>query len=710
MRRWFVPVIVLAMTLAASGASGGLYSLSYDRPSDLAQLETRGVAVRLIGNGSALVEGDVGRADALALGWQPVAGPGEGERLYLCYPAVSFAPLERFGRIVWTDGGGGFVVVARPEAVDSLRSLCFMVLALPASIDVGAWFDSTLPPLVSERAPERELAVRGLVEDVLSEVSSDSLMGCIRRLSEYSDGSLRTRFVLRDECLTEAKPYIMGKLSSYLPEGSVVDTQRFFINAVSCDGGGARPTQDYPAENIIGTLPGTGRLKGCYIVCAHYDAIASHSFPGDALWFCDNPAPGADDNGTGVATVLEAARVLSGVSFPFDVRFILFTGEELGLLGSTAYADSVAAQGDTIYGVLNTDMVGYKRTPEAPDTCDIVTNPASRWLGDWVVETADEYSACLPTLNVRRIDSDAVAMSLLYSDHAPFWLAGYDGVAAVEHWNPRDRNPYYHTLGDTIGNVSSSQLANVGRLVAGSMARLADASAEFNLAVFPTDVSVSPTSPQIDDIARVTLKIHAYGPDTEAAVTVTVRLNDPDDGEVLDTFSVDRTMGGGEVIHHQFWWEVTDDDLGEDTFYVSVSTDGVEELTLSDNDAAATVVVTDPNRLFVLGHYAYPNPVRPGETPHIRYELSRAPAAVSVDVFDLTGQVLGQYMLGIGEPDYGAEGTGTRAGWNTIDWEHLRDGGAARLASGVYIYRLRVYREGDADPADQITGKFAVVR
>ena len=107
---------------------------------------------------------------------------------------------------------------------------------------------------------------------------------------------------------------------------------------------------------MVGELPGTDPRAGYYVVCGHYDATAVRT----ANWnWRTDPAPGADDNATGAALVLEAARVLSTQRFPWSIRFIAFSGEELGLLGSQAYVKKHLKEiKDRLKLVVNIDVSG----------------------------------------------------------------------------------------------------------------------------------------------------------------------------------------------------------------------------------------------------------------------------------------------------------------------------------------------------------------
>ncbi|MEA3409005.1 MAG: M20/M25/M40 family metallo-hydrolase, partial [Candidatus Eisenbacteria bacterium] len=357
--------IGLVVVMAATAGAGSLYAVRLADGASLSVVEELGAVVRHMGLTEMIVEGDGEFWDALAERGRVarrLAEPRAQDLLYISYPGVSVDEVARLGDVLWSEVDGAVLIACASEHVDELRSLSFSLSELTASISVGSWFDNTPPAHVLARTEEDERAISGVVHDIISSISPDSLMAHVEALTEYPGGSSRSRYSLREECLTEAKPYIMDRLNEYLPTRAFVDTQRFTIRGWTCEEGVGGPILDYPADNIIGVLPGTGRLAGYYVICAHYDAIAIKSFPGSPMWWCDNPAPGADDNATGVATVLEAARALSGVSFPFDVRFVLFSGEELGLHGSRAYADSVAgyraaadsfaAPPDTIYGVL----------------------------------------------------------------------------------------------------------------------------------------------------------------------------------------------------------------------------------------------------------------------------------------------------------------------------------------------------------------------
>ncbi len=108
---------------------------------------------------------------------------------------------------------------------------------------------------------------------------------------------------------------------------------------------------DETLDNIVGVLSGWGPGSDIiYIACAHYDSTSEN--PGNA-------APGADDNASGTAAVLEAARILSQYRFKHTLRFVTFAAEEQDLIGSCCYAAEARSAGTNIGGVINHDMVAF---------------------------------------------------------------------------------------------------------------------------------------------------------------------------------------------------------------------------------------------------------------------------------------------------------------------------------------------------------------
>ena len=697
--------VVLAVALLAGGtlfASGALHAVRFGDGEPLLAAERAGGVVRLIGAGEAIVEGDE-LFENVALGRglnvRPLPAVRGDERLVVWYPgSVRRSPTA--GRVLWSDAAGTRLVAASPDDIDRLRSEAHQMIDLPESIDARAWFDPSPPDHILDRMSRDESAWRGAVGDVIESVSADSLMAMTARLSETPAGVARTRFVFHEECLSEAKPTIVAALESALPEDSPIEFQDFVIPGYTCEGGTGGAVLDYPMQNIVGTLEGSGRLGGCYIVCGHYDATASSTAHDDSFsfWWCQHDAPGADDNATGVAAVLETARALgaSGLEFPFDIRFVLFTAEELGLIGSDVYADSVAAAGDTIYGVINVDMIAFKPLPANPDTCHVVTNDSSIWLADWVLGTADEYPSFFPSFEGVRIDTP-----LLYSDHGSFWIKGYDALVAIEHWSPRDRNPYYHTINDRFSTVRASQLTSTTRLVAGGLARLADPDGVFNLAVFPGNISATPYRPWTGDVVEMEVGVLAFGPDTTASFTVEVWDGEAGEGELLSTSVVDRVVGSGEVVYHSFLWALDEEDAGDHTLTARiVLDDGPDELSVSDNVAQTVLNVRDEGAIRILDHHFARNPARSIEEAALVYELSREVQLVEITVYDVTGQEVFSY-------DISARGPGLSAGRNELALSEMT---GDELASGVYIYRLRVAARDRASTDDVVTGKFALVR
>lgn len=701
---WLVLVCaLLAAVLAAQAGATTLYSVPHNG-SPLPGRASEGV-VRFVGQQEMLVEADRGYGDEVRAAGRPcevVAELTDEAIPVVCYPRSRNGSLEEIGEVVWNEPDGASLVLVSLDSFSLPHPACFMAYPLPQRVDTVAWFDER-PVRGALPADRPERAVRGIVDDVLSAVSADTLMKHLENLCEYPGGDPRTRWIYRDECIDEAGAYIKGCLERY---GVEVDTQSFTRLGYTCEQGDTGIILPYPMENIIGVLPGDGRLSGCYVIGGHYDATAVSSFPNDVMWWCENAAPGADDNGTGVATVLEAARVLagSGATFPFDIRFALFTAEEVGLDGSRAYADSIAAAGDTVYAFLNVDMIGYKRDASHRDTCHIVTNTGTTWFADWIIDTTTgDYAAFFPSFDVERID-----IALAYSDHASFWANGYDGLVAIEHYDPRDRNVNYHTVNDVMSTVFPSQFASTARMCVGALARLNDPDVAFNLVVDEHDFVFHPTVPSSGSPSVITIDAHAYGPNESVDMTLEVWDGEPDEGELLTSESYVRTMGGGEYVTHTFLWEPDEGDVGEKTLWVRVSTDGTDELTLTDNVASKTIHVTAPE-LYVTRHFVWPNPAPGAGDVQFRYELSREAAAMDLEVFDLTGQSLGKLEHTLDEGAGDAANQGLLSGWNDLAWDRLEDG-VDELASGVYVYRLRVWDRGASEEADMVTGRLAIVR
>ncbi|MGD9141696.1 MAG: M20/M25/M40 family metallo-hydrolase, partial [bacterium] len=205
-------------------------------------------------------------------------------------------------------------------------------------------------------------------------------------------------------------------------------------------------------RNVFGTLEGTTSDEEV-IVCGHFDSVSEDPM---------NRAPGADDNATGTAGVVEAARVLSRHRFEKTIRFICFSGEEIGLQGSGAYAPEARVRGDDIAGVINLDMIGY--IDEAPEDIDLIGNAASEWLVDFTAACAETYVPGLPAKKI-------IDPTYLASDHASFWNSGYRALLAIEDGDIG--YPYYHTTADTLGNVTMSLVENTTKMALAALAQAA---------------------------------------------------------------------------------------------------------------------------------------------------------------------------------------------------------------------------------------------
>ncbi len=249
-----------------------------------------------------------------------------------------------------------------------------------------------------------------LVGDIVSAVDQTGYQGFITQLQGYL-----TRYSSTDNYDTAAA-WVNTTLQGY---GLDSELQYFDMGSYNC-------------ENVVAEKPGLVDSTKIFIICAHLDSTSPQQY---------SNAPGGDDNASGSAGVIEAARIMSGYNFKYTIRFICFGGEEQGLYGSSSYADAAAAAGDDIIGVMNLDMVLYG--PAGQDVFWVPYDAQSTGLALALDAICDTY---VPALEVLTEYDPGVT----YSDHSSFWNAGYAAVLGIEQ--EVFSNPYYHQTTDLLSN------------------------------------------------------------------------------------------------------------------------------------------------------------------------------------------------------------------------------------------------------------------
>ncbi|MEE8640155.1 MAG: M20/M25/M40 family metallo-hydrolase, partial [bacterium] len=194
-------------------------------------------------------------------------------------------------------------------------------------------------------------------------------------------------------------------------------------------------TMDVAAENVIGERRGNAKPDEIVIIGGHFDST-SDMHP--------SLAPGADDNASGTAVAMAAARALKDITFRRTVRYVTFGDEESGGIGSEAYAEHCAGKGEKIVAVLNADMVAYDEEGGNRDDY-AVDYDRYGWLYDYLKATGGLYGNNL-----------IYERGTCGSDHRSFWDVGYAAVGTIEgNVGPGGSSeyPYYHTTEDTLDKL-----------------------------------------------------------------------------------------------------------------------------------------------------------------------------------------------------------------------------------------------------------------
>ncbi len=201
-------------------------------------------------------------------------------------------------------------------------------------------------------------------------------------------------------------------------------------------------------KNVVGELPGAGTTEEVFIIGGHYDHPEY-----------DADRPGGDDNASGVAGVLEAARVLSQYNFDATIRFIGWGGEEGWMLGSWDYVQNVVkANNQNVVGVLNLDMIirpGWDGDANAVIDLDIGTRMERPNCAAWADKFRTAAGTYAPSLPIDPVTHGADDRNEWYAgDQGPFMSDGYDypGLMVAENtareiWSG-EANYYYHQYDD----------------------------------------------------------------------------------------------------------------------------------------------------------------------------------------------------------------------------------------------------------------------
>jgi len=181
------------------------------------------------------------------------------------------------------------------------------------------------------------------------------------------------------------------------------------------------------AYNVMATLVGTTTPDQWYIIGGHYDSTSENPYVA---------APGAEDNASGCAGVLEMARILTDHPPESTVLFVCYSGEEQYLYGSRAHVDELTASGDLskVQGMLNMDMIGY--TSDSDLDCLLETDPFAQSFLNLFADAAALYTSL----------SIYIDLWAGGSDHVPYLDAGVPAVLTIE--NEWYAYPWYHSTND----------------------------------------------------------------------------------------------------------------------------------------------------------------------------------------------------------------------------------------------------------------------
>jgi hypothetical protein len=291
------------------------------------------------------------------------------------------------------------------------------------------------------------------IEKMVAEVSKDSLKSYIEKMVSFGTRNTLSTQTYPKRGIGAARNWVLSKFNEFAKQSNGRLTA--IIDTTTLQKDGRRVDTTLLLGNVVATLKGTNvNDDRIFIISGHLDNMRSNVMDrtGDA--------PGANDDGSGVAAVLECARIMSKQSFPATIMFVAFSGEEQGLLGANFMSEKARKQNWNIEAVLNNDIMGSNNSNETniinntrirvfseafsiQDTSKAALNIRSlglendgkaRQLARYIKEVGERYVDNLEVVMVYRNDR-----FLRGGDHTPFVNRGYAAVRFTEM-----NENYYH--------------------------------------------------------------------------------------------------------------------------------------------------------------------------------------------------------------------------------------------------------------------------
>jgi hypothetical protein len=338
-------------------------------------------------------------------------------------------------------------------------------------------------PLITDPQGNVIEAVNPDLRGLMDLVSQQNLVGYVQTLQGFNT---RNTYSVADEegqGIGAARRWLFNEFIRVGNGRLLVEVDEFPVNQ-----GGVV----YNQQNIIATLQGTGSHPGVIVISAHYDSRSIDPLNGSSF------APGANDNGSGVAALLEAARVLSSREWNQTIIFVAFAGEEQNRLGSSHFVSDRLLNGWRFDAMMSTDIVGGH--PGISQSIRLFSpgpnGSPPRQLARYMQYVGGMY---LPQFPYNLIDAEDRPGR--YSDHVSFLQAGIPAVRLTESEEDPNRQ---HNGSDTAEWIDFNYLRQVTQL---NIAVLGNAAGAPGL----------PVAPSLSPMAESGAYILTWIPDSNAA-------------------------------------------------------------------------------------------------------------------------------------------------------------------------------------------------